>query len=75
MPSGKYGSIDMDENSRLVLKNGGELFALGYVTGKGEVVAEKGSCVWENFQFRDFRGGSASSEEVEIGRASCRERV
>lgn len=62
MPSGKYGSIDMDENSRLVLKNGGELFALGYVTGKGEVVAEKGSCVWENFQFRDFRGGSASSD-------------
>ena len=58
---GKYGQIDMQEGSRIVLSNGSKLYAWGYITGAGEVDALAGADVYEYFQLTDFRGGSASS--------------
>ena len=58
---GKYGQIDMQEGSRIVLNNGSKLYAWGYITGAGEVDALAGADVYEYFQLTDFRGGSASS--------------
>ena len=56
---GKYGQIDMQEGSRIVLSNGSKLYAWGYITGAGEVEALAGADVYEYFQLTDFRGGSA----------------
>ena len=56
---GKYGQIDMQEGSRIVLNNGSKLYAWGYITGAGEVDALAGADVYEYFQLTDFRGGSA----------------
>ena len=56
---GKYGQIDMQEGSRIVLSNGSKLYAWGYITGAGEVDALAGADVYEYFQLTDFRGGSA----------------
>ena len=58
---GKYGQIDMQEGSRIVLNNGSKLYAWGYITGAGEVDALAGADVYEYFQLTDCRGGSASS--------------
>ena len=56
---GKYGQIDMQEGSRIVLSNGSKLYAWGYITGAGEVDALAGADVYEYFQLTDFRGGRA----------------
>lgn len=58
--SGPYGHIQMNEGSSIVLKDASNLYAWGYISGKGNVIAESGSCVYENFQFTDFRGGKVS---------------
>ncbi|MFR0795713.1 MAG: hypothetical protein ACLSHG_04685 [Oscillospiraceae bacterium] len=42
------------------MKNGGSLYAWGFVVGSGSVTAESGGTVWEWFQIDDFRGGTAS---------------
>ena len=55
-PVGSYGCIAMAEGSSITVGNGGKLYAWGYVTGAGEVVAESGAAVYEIFQITDFRG-------------------
>ena len=60
-PSGPYGQIDMAAGSSIVLKNGAKLYAWGYITGDGQVTAESGATVYEYFQVRDWRGGTATS--------------
>ena len=59
-PSQFYGQIDMMSESSITVKNGGALYAWGFITGSGNVTAENGSVVYENFQISDFRGGSAT---------------
>ena len=60
MPHGNYGHLVMQEGSRMVLQNGAELRAWGYMTGKGETDARRGSTVREQFQMGDWKGGSNS---------------
>ena len=60
MPHGNYGHLVMEEGSRMVLQNGAELRAWGYMTGKGETDARRGSTVREQFQMGDWKGGSKS---------------
>ena len=60
-PIGDYGYIKMADNSSITVKNGGKLYAWGFISGSGSVLAESGATVYEFYQIADFRGGSASS--------------
>ena len=60
-PVGDYGYIKMADNSSIIVKNGGNLYAWGFISGSGSVLAESGATVYEFYQIADFRGGSASS--------------
>ena len=60
-PVGDYGYIKMAENSSITVKDGGKLYAWGFISGSGSVLAESGATVYEFYQIADFRGGSASS--------------
>ena len=58
--AGNYGLLNLTAGSSVNVKNGGSLYAWGFITGTGSVVAESGSTVWEWFQIGDFRGGTAT---------------
>ena len=60
-PVGDYGYIKMADNSSITVKNGGNLYAWGFISGNGSILAESGARVYEFYQIADFRGGSASS--------------
>ena len=60
-PVGDYGYIKMADNSSITVKNGGKLYAWGFISSSGSVLAESGATVYEFYQIADFRGGSASS--------------
>lgn len=60
-PVGDYGYIKMADNSSITVKNGGKLYAWGFISGSGSVLAESGATVYEFYQIADFRGGGASS--------------
>ena len=60
-PVGDYGYIKMADNSSITVKNGGNLYAWGFISGSGSIQAESGATVYEFYQIADFRGGSASS--------------
>ena len=60
-PVGDYGYIKMADNSSITVKNGGNLYAWGFISGSGSVLAESGATVYEFYQIADFRGGSASA--------------
>ena len=67
-PVGDYGYIKMADNSSITVKNGGNLYAWGFISGSGSVLAESGATVYEFYQIADFRGGSASDAIVEGGK-------
>ena len=60
-PVGDYGYIKMADNSSITVKNGGNLYVWGFISGSGSVLAESGATVYEFYQIADFRGGTASS--------------
>ena len=60
-PYGPYGLLHMSEKAKMVLMNGAELRAWGFMTGEGETDARRGSTVREMFQMGDWKGGSVSS--------------
>ena len=60
-PVGDYGYIKMADNSSITVKSGGNLYAWGFISGSGSILAESGATVYEFYQIADFRGGSASS--------------
>ena len=60
-PVGDYGYIKMAENSSITVKNGGNLYAWGFISGSGSILAESGATVYEFYQIADFRGGTVSS--------------
>ena len=61
-PTGPVSFVKMQGNSKITINNGGALYAYGYVTGSGSVVANSGAVVYENFQIMDFRGGTQSTD-------------
>lgn len=66
-PTGPVSFLQMDEGSSITVKEGGTLYAWGYITGKGTILAESGSTVYENFQINDFRGGSHTAWVTAFG--------
>ncbi|MEE0861109.1 MAG: hypothetical protein UIC49_06570 [Paludibacteraceae bacterium] len=61
LPYGPYGLLDMNEGAKMVLMDGAELRAWGFMTGQGETDARRGAKVREIFQMGDWKGGSISS--------------
>lgn len=59
-PVGPYGRLVMEENSHITLQSGSEVRAWGFVTGKGEMDARRGSVVREMFQLGDWKGAFTS---------------
>lgn len=60
-----FGRIDMGNNCHIVVESGAVLSALGYITGDpntSSVTINSGAVVYEAFQIRDWRGGSAVME-------------
>jgi len=60
-PTDKHGRIHMSSGSSITLNSGAALYAYGYISGSGSVTANSGSEVWECFQIRCWRGGTATS--------------
>ncbi len=59
--SGDYGQIWLsDKSSEIVVENGGNLYAWGFISGAGSVTAKSGATVYEWYQILDFRGGTAT---------------
>lgn len=60
-PSGPYGQIDMAAGSAITLNSGANLYAWGFITGDGQITATPDATVYEYFQVKDWRGGTATS--------------
>ena len=58
-PTGTYGHIKLNSNSNISIESGGKLYCYGYISGDGTVEAKSGATVWECFQIRSWRGGTA----------------
>ena len=63
-PTGAYGLIKMQEGSSIMLNNGANLYAWGYITGDGSITANSGATVYEYYQITDWRGGTQASAMV-----------
>ncbi len=61
VPTGAAAFIRMQGSSNITVNNGGALYAYGFITGSGSVVANSGATVYECFQLMDFRGGTQST--------------
>ena len=56
-PDGPTSFINMNAGSTITVKNKGNLYAWGYITGSGAVTVKSGGTVYECFQIMDWRGG------------------
>ena len=63
-PTGAYGLIKMQKGSSIMLNNGANLYAWGYITGDGSITANSGANVYEYYQVTDWRGGSQTKDMV-----------
>ena len=72
-PSGPGGRIMMEDNSNIILESGSSLYCWGFISGNlnestglcsGQITAMSGSTVYEAFQNRSWRGGTASSNMI-----------
>lgn len=61
-PTGPHGKIVMKSGSEMTLNSGANLYCYGYINGDGNIYVKSGAKVYELFQFRDWRGGSATSD-------------
>lgn len=57
---GAYGWLQLNEGAHIDLESGADMFAWGYVTGDGTINAKPGSCIYEDFQMGDWRGGGVA---------------
>ena len=58
--SGNYGQVWLEGGSQIVVENGGNLYAWGFVSGAGSVSVNSGGTAHEWYQITDFRGGTAT---------------
>ena len=56
------GFIQMNENSVITINNNANLYAWGFITGSGSVVANSGANVYELFQTANWFGGDLASQ-------------
>ena len=56
----QYGAIEVQEGATIQIENGATLEAIGYIYGKGNIVAKSGSTVYETFNMYGWKGGTIS---------------
>lgn len=56
----QYGTMDVQEGATIQIENGATLEAIGYIFGKGSIVAKSGSKVYETFNMYGWKGGTIS---------------
>ncbi|MBQ8746651.1 MAG: phosphodiester glycosidase family protein, partial [Clostridia bacterium] len=61
-PSGPVSMMKMEAGSSITVNSGASLYAWGFITGSGSILAKSGSKVYECFQFEDYRGGSQTTD-------------
>ena len=61
IPKGPLAFVKMAEGSNITVKDGGNLYAWGYITGSGSVTIKDGGSVYEDFQVTCWRGGTNTS--------------
>ena len=61
-PSGPHGKIVMKSGSEMTFNSGANLYCYGYINGDGNIYMKSGSKVYELFQLRCWRGGTATSD-------------
>lgn len=59
-PSGPHGKIVMKTGSEMTFNSGANLYCYGYINGDGDIYVNSGAKVYELFQFRCWRGGTAT---------------
>lgn len=59
--TGPYGVVKLNSGASIELNNNSNLYAYGFVSGAGSVIANSGSTVHELFQIQDWRGGKVVS--------------
>lgn len=62
-----YGEIKMGVGTEIAMTGGSQLTCFGYITGdpsNSQVVVDSAATVYEAFQMRDWRGGTAASGMV-----------
>ena len=60
-PTGPDGRIEMRTGSTITLLGGANLYCWGYIYGSGSVVVNSNATVYEAYQVKDWRGGTAAS--------------
>ncbi len=55
-----YGAMEVQEGATIQIENGATLEAIGYIYGKGNIVAKSGSKVYETFNMYGWKGGTIS---------------
>ena len=56
----QYGMMEVQEGATIQIENGATLEAIGYIYGKGNIVAKSGSKVYETFNMYGWKGGTIS---------------
>ena len=62
LTTGKYGHVDMSQNSTITVNSGGVLYTWGYITGSGSVTVKSGATCYEYFVMQDFKDGNSLSD-------------
>lgn len=55
-----YGAMEVQEGATIQIESGATLEAIGYIYGKGNIVAKSGSKVYETFNMYGWKGGTIS---------------
>ena len=56
----QYGMMEVQEGATIQIESGATLEAIGYIYGKGNIVAKSGSKVYETFNMYGWKGGTIS---------------
>ncbi len=67
-PSGPHGKIVMKTGSEMTFNSNANLYCWGYINGDGIIYMKSGAKVYELFQLRCWRGGTATSNWKESSR-------
>lgn len=65
-PSGPCSFVKMESGSSITINNAGALYAYGFITGDGTILAKSGSTIYENFQVQDWRGGDGTTSLKDV---------
>ena len=57
-PTGSYGRMELEARSTITVSGTGAIYAYGFITGGGTIIANEGTTVHECMQMAEFGGGA-----------------